>query len=183
MEHGFHFAFADSQKRTSHFSTLKTMKEWFRTIIKPYIDAVIAADPDLDEDQKSIVYYDIYPVHTSEALRTFVFEEFPNIIIIFVPGNCTGIFQPQDVGIQRVAKHKLKQSMLQYQIDCHQAQVATGISPENVTFTTSYPVLRDASVQTCVDLYNWLITPDGRDLIKRVRSHSVRTATDRLSIF
>jgi hypothetical protein len=154
------------------------MKELFRKIIKPYIDAVIEADPDLDEDQKAIVYYDLYPVHSSEPMRTFVFEEFPNIIIIFVPGNCTGILQPQDVGIQRVAKHKLKQSMLQHQVDCHQAQVAAGISPENVSFTTSYPVLCDASVQPIVDLYNWLCTPDGSDLIKRVRfflNHSERT--------
>jgi hypothetical protein len=169
MDRGFHFAFADSPKRTSHFSTLKTMKEWIQKIVKPYVDSVIEADPDLDDDQKCIIYIDIYPVHTSDAFRTFVFQEFPNIILIYVPGNCTGIFQPQDVGIQRVAKHKLKQSMLQFQVDGHQAQLAAGITPGNVKFSSSYPVLRDASVQCCVDLYDWMSSPDGRDLIKRVK--------------
>jgi hypothetical protein len=30
------------------------------------------------------------------------------------------VFQPQDVGLQRVTKHKLKQSMLEYLVRCHQ---------------------------------------------------------------
>jgi hypothetical protein len=92
---GFHFAFAASEKRTSHFSTLKTMKELFRTVIQPYIQAVIAADPDLDEDQKAILYYDLYPVHASEAMRTFVFDEFPNIIIILSPAIAPGFSSPR----------------------------------------------------------------------------------------
>ncbi|KAJ7035961.1 hypothetical protein C8F04DRAFT_1181741 [Mycena alexandri] len=85
-----------SDKRTSHFSTQKTMRELFTIIFKAHIEAVIAADPDLDEDQKSILYFDIYPVHISKEL-----------------------------------------------------------------------LLRDASVQSCVELYDWLSTPDGRDVITR----------------
>ncbi|KAJ7635947.1 hypothetical protein DFH06DRAFT_919000, partial [Mycena polygramma] len=54
MDRGFHFTFAASKKRTSHFSTLKTMRELLRHIIKPYIDEVIANDAELDEDQVSI---------------------------------------------------------------------------------------------------------------------------------
>ncbi|KAJ7506418.1 hypothetical protein B0H11DRAFT_1903792 [Mycena galericulata] len=57
--------------------------------------------------------------------------------------------------------------MLAQQVNAHLAQVATGISPEKVKFSTSYPVLRNASVRGCVDLYNWMTTPDGRDLVAR----------------
>ncbi|KAJ7705055.1 hypothetical protein B0H17DRAFT_1193530 [Mycena rosella] len=127
--HGFHFAFAKSTKHTSHFSTLKTMKEWIQLIVKPYINLVIEADPDLEDDQKAIIYIDIYPVHTSEAFCLFVFSGFPNIIIIYVSGNW--------------------------------------ITPEKVIFSTSYPVLRNASVRACVDLYDWMVTLDGRNLIKQ----------------
>lgn len=166
-DRGFHFAFAASKKKTSHFSTLKTMKEWLAFIVKPYIDSVIEADPALDSDQKCIIYIDVYPVHTGEPFRSHVFEEYPNIILIFVPNNCTGIFQPQDVGIQRVAKHHLRQSMLEYLVRCHQAQIISGITPENVTFSSSFPVLRDASVRSCVSLYDWLISPAGHQIVTR----------------
>ncbi|KAJ6513471.1 hypothetical protein C8R45DRAFT_1050224 [Mycena sanguinolenta] len=123
-----------SNKKTSHFSTQSTMQDWVTK-------AVIEADQDLDDDQKIILYIDIYPVHTSQEFRDFVFK-LGNIILIF----------PQDVGLQRVAKHKLKQSMLEYLI-------ATGITPEKVVFSSSYPVLRDASVRAC--------SLDGQAVIKR----------------
>ncbi|KAJ7905213.1 hypothetical protein B0H13DRAFT_1881222 [Mycena leptocephala] len=103
---GFHFTFATSKKATSHFSTLKTMKEVVKFIIWPYVKSVIEADPDLDDDQKAIFYIDIYPI-------------------------------------------------------------AKGITPENVTFSSSYPVLRDASVRACVDLYDWLTSPEGREIVKQ----------------
>ena len=167
LDRGFHFTVAQSKKKTSHFSTLKTMTEWLEVIVKPYVGSVVAADPTLDDDQKAIVYFDVYPVHTSLAFRTLVFEEYPNIILIFVPNNCTPILQPQDVGIQRVAKHHLRQSMLEYLVQCHQNQVAKGISPEDVTFSSSFPVLRDASVRACVSLYDWLTSDAGRFIVQR----------------
>ncbi|KAJ7178437.1 hypothetical protein C8R43DRAFT_942122 [Mycena crocata] len=173
MERGFHFTFAASEKKTSHFSTQKTMQEWGEKILIPFIKKIIAEDPDLDDDQMAIAYIDIYPVHISEEFRKVVFEEWGNIILIFVPGNCTGLFQPQDVGLQRVAKHKLKQSMLDYLVQSHQAQIAAGITPENVEFSSSYPVLRNASVRACVDLYDWLKTPEGMKIIKKVSSTSI----------
>jgi hypothetical protein len=143
------------------------MEELIEFIIWPYIQRVIADDPDLDDDQKAILYIDIYPVHISKLFRAFIYEKFPNIILIYVPGNLTGIFQPQDVGIQRVAKHHLRQSQLNYLVRCDEEKISEGITPENVKFSNSYPVLRDASVRACADLYDWLLTPDSRDIIKR----------------
>ncbi|KAJ7138681.1 hypothetical protein C8R43DRAFT_851754, partial [Mycena crocata] len=76
-----------------------------------------------------------------------------NIILIFVPGNCAGLFQPQDVGLQHVAKPKLKQSMLEYLVCSYHSQIAAGITPKNVVFSSSYPVRCDASVRAYIDLY------------------------------
>jgi hypothetical protein len=128
---------------------------------------IIEAGPYLDEDQKAILYIDIYPVHTSQEFPEFVFE-IRNIILIFVPGNCTGIFQPQDVGLQCIAKHKLKQSMPEDLVRCYQEQIAAGITPEKFVFSSSYPVLRDASVRACVDLYDWLLSGASEAIIKWV---------------
>ncbi|KAF9259198.1 hypothetical protein L218DRAFT_947751 [Marasmius fiardii PR-910] len=44
------FAFVTSkQNKRSHFSTLKTMKEWIEQIFLPYIQSVIEADPNLKD--------------------------------------------------------------------------------------------------------------------------------------
>ncbi|EPQ50004.1 hypothetical protein GLOTRDRAFT_14166, partial [Gloeophyllum trabeum ATCC 11539] len=55
IRYGFDFTFAQGGKKGSHFSTFKTMKEWMKNIYAPYVKRTIEEDPDLDEDQKSIL--------------------------------------------------------------------------------------------------------------------------------
>lgn len=169
LGYGFHFTCAASEKSPrSHFSTLKTMKEYIQKIIIPYVQSVIASDPTLDDDQKAILYIDVYPVHTSEAFQTFVYEGFPNLIIIFVPANCTGKYQPADVGLQRPLKHRLKAALFDWMAGVHRQQLAAGAKPEDIKITSSLPKLRDVSVAGLVQAYEFMQSPDGRDLIKKV---------------
>jgi hypothetical protein len=80
-DHGFHFAFTNSKKRTSHFSTEKTMEELIEFIIWPYIQRVIADDPNLDDNQKAILYCTISTKCSGDG-DTRVFSMCPKIAII-----------------------------------------------------------------------------------------------------
>ncbi|KAJ8496334.1 hypothetical protein ONZ45_g12488 [Pleurotus djamor] len=95
---GFQFTFAASEKKTSHFSTFKTMCEWVDGVLVPFIARTKASDPDLRDvpNQKSILFIDCYPVHTGTEFRTWLQKNHPNILLLFVPANCTGVFQPAD---------------------------------------------------------------------------------------
>ncbi|KAE9389251.1 hypothetical protein BT96DRAFT_947016 [Gymnopus androsaceus JB14] len=173
LERGFHFTVAASETSPrSHFSTLKTMKEWIKEVIWPYVRSVIETDPDLDDNQKAILYIDIYPVHTSKPFRAFVFDDFPNLILIFVPGNTTGKFQPADVGLQCPIKHKLKTALFEWMVLVHSEKLAAGAKPEEIKMSTSLPVLRDASVAGLVKTYDFMQGPDGCDLIKKAWAKS-----------
>lgn len=88
---GIKFTTANSLKKTSHFSTLKTMKEWMTDILAPYVKSVVEAD-NLPADQKAVLFIDCYPVHISKDFRFYVLEEHPNVFLIFVPANCTYFF-------------------------------------------------------------------------------------------
>lgn len=82
---GFHFTPAASFKnKTSHFSTLKTMKEWMIYIYIPYITQVIQ-DAKLPPDQKSILLLDAYPVHIGEELQSYITSSHPNVFVVYVP--------------------------------------------------------------------------------------------------
>ncbi|KAG6824721.1 hypothetical protein H0H92_006024 [Tricholoma furcatifolium] len=166
LDLGIKFTTASSNKKTSHFSTLKTMKEWMTDIYVPYVQSVIEAD-NLPADQKSILLLNCYPVHVGEEFRSYVRAAHPNVFLMFVPANCTGIFQPADVGIQRILKHFLRQETLTYLVDSHRKQVANGLTPAQVKFTTSLPALRDASVQPIVNLFNYLSSSAGRKIIQQ----------------
>lgn len=140
---------------------------------------MIESDPDLDDDQMAIIYLDCYPVHTGDSFRTYIWDEHPYIILCFVPANCelscniepsylsnltypgTGKAQPADVGLNRVIKHRLKQAQMNYLVDSHQKQIASGLSPDQVKFTTSLPALHDASVARLVKVYDFMTGPIG----------------------
>ncbi|KAF4590471.1 hypothetical protein EYR38_009772 [Pleurotus pulmonarius] len=160
----FHVAASPSSPR-SHFSTVKNMKEWVLEIVIPYRLSIVERDG-LPDDQKIILYIDCYPVHTGEEFRAWLRSEHPYIILIYVPANCTGIFQPADVGLQRPIKHILKQHIFSYLVQVHQEQIASGISAEDIRITTSITKLRDASVAGLVAAHDFLISPGGRDLIQ-----------------
>lgn len=103
---GLRFTVAKSEKKTSHFSTLKTMKEvhaclscsslpdhthslcqWMRDVFVPHVERT-KASLNLKDDQKSLLILDCYPVHTGKPFRTFVLDEFPNIFLMYIPANC-----------------------------------------------------------------------------------------------
>lgn len=48
------------------------MKEWITEVLIPYRKKVIDEDPDLNDDQKAILYINVYPVHTGEPFRGYV---------------------------------------------------------------------------------------------------------------
>ena len=80
----------------------------------------------------------------------------------------TGKAQPADVGLNRVIKHRLKQSQMRFLVNAHQSQIASGLTPKQVRFTTLLPVLRNATVAGLVDVYHFMTSHVGRTLVKKV---------------
>jgi hypothetical protein len=80
----------------------------------------------------------------------------------------TGKAQPADVGLNCVIKHQLKQSQMQFLVETYQAQIATGLTPEKVKFSISLLVLLDAAVSGIVNVYDFIMSPMGQELVKKV---------------
>ncbi|THV03436.1 hypothetical protein K435DRAFT_747854 [Dendrothele bispora CBS 962.96] len=173
VKFGFDFTYARSESSPkSHFSTLKTMKEYLANIIQPYIKRIIEEDG-LEEDQMAILFIDAYPVHTGKDFRALISRDYPNIILFFVPANCTGKFQPADIGLQRPIKHFLKQKLFEWMAETHREKIAQGAEPEDIKVSTSLPVLRNASVRPLVEVYKYLSNDHGRSLIKKAWKNCV----------
>ena len=61
-----------------------------------------------------------------------------------------------------------KQLHMQFLVDSHQTQITAGLTSNNVKFSTSLPVLHDATVTGIVDVYDFITGPTGHKLVKRV---------------
>ena len=84
----------------NHWSNLETCKEFVEKILEPYrIKQVELLG--LDKNTPLIWLIDCWSVHTSEAFTTWIKQTHLQVKTIYVPANCTSIYQPADVILQR----------------------------------------------------------------------------------
>ena len=93
------FEFVFSKKQGNYWSTKETMQSYVRNILVPYYNQQ-SSNLGLPFHSLSIWQIDCWSVHTSITFHVWMAMAYPWIILDYVPGNCTGLFQPCDVGIQ-----------------------------------------------------------------------------------
>ena len=140
---------------SNHWSTLSTMQNYVQHILVPYFQLYRE-----DQGQTCVWQIDCWSVHRSEEFRHWMYKTYPWIRIHYVPANCTGLFQPCDVGIQRVLKLAIRRSALQDIIDNTMEQLSQGVGPEGVKFEKKLPLVRNRSVRWLVNGYKAINRPD-----------------------
>jgi len=93
---------------TKHWSNQSTMRSYVQHILVPYFEGHRQ-----NQHQICVWQIDCWSVHRSAEFRHWMYKTYPWIRIHYVPANCTGLFQPCDVGIQRVLKLAIRRSALQ----------------------------------------------------------------------
>lgn len=95
----------------------------------------------------------------------------PNVILLFIPGGCrsltlvqpaysqvsgTGLFQPADVGLQRVFKHIVKRSASDFFVATICKKLKAGIAPNTAAPPSDLPTLRNATIGWFLDGWKYL---------------------------
>jgi hypothetical protein len=106
MKLGFRF---EPSMTSTYWSTQQTQESFVRNILWPYFEEV-KETLNLPATQYCLWKIDCWSVHRKEEFQRWLKKNFPYILVCFVPAGCTGLFQPLDVGIQRVLKQSMKLS-------------------------------------------------------------------------
>jgi hypothetical protein len=103
---GFKLCFSNTD---TYWSTFKLMCDYVHVILAPYWtrQKELVGAPD---DQECILHLDVWSVHKSIQFHTWLDQHYSWIKYYFVPGGCTGIAQPCDVGVQHPFKLAIKRS-------------------------------------------------------------------------
>lgn len=152
---GFHFEYSGTQ---TYWSNMKTMKAWVTTILIPYWYKKMAEFNLLS--QECLLQLDVWKVHRSKEFRGWMEDNYPWIILEFVPGGCTGLWQPCDVGIQRPLKLGIKHYQQSDVIKEILLQFQQGFSPQGINFDLTVGCLRDRAVGWLVSAYHEINKPD-----------------------
>lgn len=151
----------------TYWSNIQTMKDFANRILAPYFNKK-KAELKLPPSQKSLWTIDVWSVHRSKEFRGWMKKTHPTIILDFVPGGCTSVAQPCDVGIQRPFKLSLKRSYHEDIVADVVDQLKAG--GEVVSIDTRLAVIRDRSVRWIWNAYQ---TIKNTDLVKKVSNYVV----------
>ena len=157
---GFRFDFSGTK---TYWSNLNTMKTFVKDILQPYFKQT-KERLNLPDHHKSIWQIDVWSVHRSKEFRDWMKEMDPTIILDYVPGGCTGVHQPCDVGIQRPLKLLIRCSYHEDIVHKFQEQLAKDGAVSGMD--NRIGTLRDRSVRW---LWNAYQTVNNSDLVKKVR--------------
>ena len=93
-----------------------------------------------------------------------MWKHYPWIRIHYIPANCTGLFQPCDVGIQQVLKLAIRRTALKDIVDDTMEQLQSSAEPNKVVFEKKLGVVRDQSVGWLVNAYDAI---NKRELVEK----------------
>ncbi len=142
------------------------MRNFVNKILVPYF-AAIRAQLGLPPDQRALWFIDCWSVHRSDEFLSWMRENHPTIIINFVPARMTGLFQPADVGLQRLFKHSMKRTAHDDVVQEVLLKLKSGTPPDQVTVDSKIGILRDRTVHWMWRAYSELNNPR---IVKKVRN-------------
>lgn len=169
-----------STNKTKHWANLDTMKEWVRKVLHPYYVAKLNDCGLLSNmkqapksiTQRCVLILDCWKVHISQSFVSWMKEEYPYILLLFVPARCTSKLQPVDL----VGNFKLKalavKAFENYLFNSIKDQVAswdeaseTADQKPKIELDLSMVTLRDKVPYFAEEGYKWFRSENGKSLI------------------
>jgi hypothetical protein len=156
-------------KTSTYWSTNNTMHQFVDDILAPYFESA-KEKLGLPSTQAAIWKIDCWSVHKSKDFLSWMKRNHKNIIIVVIPGGCTGIWQPLDVGVQRVLKLSMTRSAHRDIVEEASAQIAKKVPADQIKLDTRVGTLRDRSVGWVVQAIHDIDNPE---LIAKVSRRTV----------
>jgi hypothetical protein len=107
----------------------------------------------------------MWSVYQSAKFLDWMQENYPDIIIDFVPSSCTGVGQPLDVGINRLFKHAVKVAYHTWLVETLIMQQDTG---KDLDLDTTISMLRNTSVRW---IWQGFCAIESKELILKVSAY------------
>lgn len=118
----------------SHWTNASTLRLWIEQIVWPKHVADCEARGLDPLKAKSIVHIDAYPVHLSAEFREWIKRKYPQLLLVYVPANCTSKVQIADLVLNRPLKSDYtRRHMLFCMKECR-LQMAKGLTASQVKF-------------------------------------------------
>jgi len=141
----------------SHFSNTQESLKLLDEIIIPYIEKE-REELNLDMNQPALLIIDVFSGQTTKPVKN-------NIKLVKVPANMTHLFQPLDLTVNGAAKAYMKKRFTGWYSRCIIEELDRGKSVDSIDIPLKMSVLKPLHAHWIIDLYNYLTTSEGKEII------------------
>ncbi|QRV77888.1 DDE superfamily endonuclease [Ceratobasidium sp. AG-Ba] len=149
--------------RGTYWSTLSTMQSYVNEHLAPYFRNQICIH-DLPANQRCVFQIDCWALHRSAEFRNWMSTNYPWIVLQYVPGGCTGLFQACDVVIQRVLKLAIRDACHEDVVNETLTLLESGALASEILNDTTLKTLRNRSVRWILEGYDAI---NDEELVKK----------------
>ena len=125
---------------SNHWSSLESMKDYIRHIIRPWVQAK-GREHNIKYPH-CVLLLDCWSVHTSKDFRSWIAEAYPQYHLIFVPAGCTSKAQPADVALQRPFKAGIVNEFTRWMTSEIHHLIKGGMAPAEIKVDTGLARLK-----------------------------------------
>ena len=100
-------------------------------------------------DQGALVIFDVFKGHMDEAVQTLLEEN-----RVIAPNNCTDLFQPLDLSVNKPFKDKLRRGFSEWYTEEVAKQLQHGKQPDEIHIDTRMSVVKELSCKWIMSGYD-----------------------------
>ena len=108
----------------------------------------------LPATQKALLIYDVFATHQMESVLLKLEEN--NIVVIFIPPNCTDLLQPLDISVNKPLKAEIKRRFVNWYSDEVKAQLDNEISIQEVKVQMPLSKMKSLAARWLVGAFDYL---------------------------
>ena len=146
----------------SHWSNEEETLKLINDVILPYF-VKTRKQLKLPETQPALIIWDVFKGQTTEKVKQKLTSL--QIQLVTIPPNMTNFFQPLDITVNGVAKKFMRKKFTTYYASVVKQQLDSGRKIDEVDIDLRLTVIKPLHAQWLVDLFNFLTSTKGTEVI------------------
>ena len=129
------------------------MLRFIDKVLNPYLQRK-REELGLPEQQKALLILDVFRAHHTTEVQQKLSES--NILVVFVPPNCTDMLQPLDLSVNKPLKNEMRKRFVEWYSSCVAKELKSGKSVNDINIGLQMSLVKPLSANWFVSAFDYI---------------------------